>query len=65
MAEWISIEKWHECAQMEHPGMVFELRNREGHTLRTRCTAIVPAAPFDWKSGPIEFRLVAGELPQH
>lgn len=65
MAEWISIDKWPSCVELERPGIVFELRNEEGLTLLSACTAAVPAAQFDWRSPPAEFRPVEEPAPQH
>ncbi len=65
MAEWMSIDHWPSCVELERPGIVFELRNAEGLTLLSPCTATDPAAPFDWRSPPAEFRLVGEPAPQH
>jgi hypothetical protein len=65
MSEWIAIEQWAECRQMERPGIVFELRNKEGLSLVTPCVFPVPEAPFDWASRPVQFRAVAEAPPVH
>lgn len=58
MSDWIAIAQWQECQQMARPGIVFELQNADGLSLFTRCTATVPATPFDWKSPPVRFRAI-------
>jgi hypothetical protein len=65
MSEWTGIAQWQQCQAQAHPGVVFELRNAEGQSLFTACVPQVPPAPFDWKSPPIEFRVVAAPRPQH
>jgi hypothetical protein len=62
MSDWIAIAQWHQCRDLERPGIVFELQNVDGRSLFSRCTHEVPKAPFDWTSPPIRFRPVA-ELP--
>jgi hypothetical protein len=64
MAEWIDFDRWPECPQMERPGYVFEVTNAEQQTLLTPC--VVPLeVPFDWRSPPLKFRLVAEPEPRH
>jgi hypothetical protein len=65
MSEWMAIAQWHECAKMTRPGIVFELKNAEGLTLLTSCTAAVPGTPYGWKSPPVMFRAVEAPRPQH
>jgi hypothetical protein len=65
MGEWLAIAEWQKCIEMARPGVIFELRNREGNSLFSPCTAFLPAAPFDWKSPAIEFRAVPEPAPQH
>jgi len=65
MSEWMAIAQWHECEKLTRPGIVFELRNAEGKTMLSPCVAQVPAPPFDWKSPPVKFRVVAAPRPQH
>ena len=65
VADWVDISKWHECAAMERPGVVFELRNSEGQSLFAPCSPDLPALPFDWKSPPVVFRAVVTQKPQH
>jgi hypothetical protein len=65
MSEWLSIAQWHECKKMARPDIVFELKNAEGQSLLTECTAQVPATPFGWKSPPIVFRAVPLSRPLH
>ena len=65
MGEWIPIEQWSRCAALERPGIIFELRNREGQSLWTRCSPSLPPRPFDWASPPVQFRAVPAEPPRH
>jgi len=65
MSEWVSIEQWAECVRMERPGIVFEMRNAGGQSLLTHCTPGLPAKPWDWTSGPLEFRVVAEAPARH
>ena len=65
MIEWIPIDQWAECAKMERPGIVFEIRNASGQTLQTTCLPEVPKAPFDWTAPPIEFRPVRQAPARH
>jgi hypothetical protein len=63
MSDWIPYDRWQECTRMERPGFVFEVRNEEGQSLLTPCT-IPLQLPFDWKSPPVRFRLVAEPPPR-
>jgi hypothetical protein len=64
MSDWIAFERWSECARMERPGYIFEVRNPEGHELLTTCT--VPLTwPADWRSAPVAFRLIEEPKPRH
>ncbi len=65
MVDWIPIDQWVECAKLERPGIVFEVRNGNGQSLLTACVPEVPKAPFDWTAPPIEFRPVPEEPPRH
>jgi hypothetical protein len=65
MSDWIDIAQWDECHDLARPGIVFEIRNAEEQSMITRCTAAVPAAPFDWKSAPLKFRAIVELPPQH
>ena len=65
MSDWMAIAQWQECERMARPGFVFELQNAEGLSLFTPCTRELPPTPFDWKSAPVRFRLVAAKPPQH
>ncbi|NJL50177.1 MAG: hypothetical protein HC909_00095 [Blastochloris sp.] len=65
MSDWMDISRWHECAQLERPGIVFEIRNRDGQSLFTLCRPGLPPLPFDWKSPPVEFRTIAEPPPRH
>jgi len=64
MSEWISYDRWPECARMERPGYVFEMANKEGQSLFTACTVPLQL-PFDWKSPPLRFRLVQAPPERH
>jgi len=63
MGEWIAIDQWANCAALERPGFVFELRNEEGLSLFTVCAPALPQIPFDWRSPPVAFRLVPEPPP--
>ena len=65
MSEWIAITRWQDCAQMERPGIIFEIRNAEGQSLFTPCVSPLPAMPFDWKSPPVMFRAIPQPKPEH
>jgi hypothetical protein len=65
MSEWMNIDDWQRCLELQKPGIVFELRNADGQTMMTRCTPTVPAMPFDWKSGPTQFRAIVEAPPPH
>lgn len=58
MYDWIPIDRWVECASMERPGIVFEIRNAHGQALTTVCVPELPKAPFDWTAPPLEYRPV-------
>jgi hypothetical protein len=65
MVDWIPMDRWAECSQLERPGIVFEVRNAKGETLLTACMPETPKAPFDWTGPPIEFRPVPEPKPRH
>ncbi len=65
MGEWISIEEWERCRDLERPGIVFEIRNADGLSLFTPCTGAVPQVPFDWHLPPLEFRPIEELPPEH
>jgi hypothetical protein len=65
MVDWIPMDQWVECARMERPGIVFEVRNAQGQTLLTACLPEMPKAPFDWTAPPIEFRPVPEAPAEH
>ena len=65
MGEWMSIDQWPECARMERPGIVFEVRNRDGQSLVTSCVVPLPETPFDWTGPPAEFRAVPEQPAEH
>ena len=65
MGEWMSIAEWPDCRRLERPGIIFELRNRDGQSLFTRCVATMPELPFDWTSPAEKFRLVPEAEPVH
>jgi len=63
MGEWIDFDRWHECVEMERPGIIFEVSNQADLRLFTRC--VVPLeVPFDWESRPVRFRVVPAPLPR-
>ena len=64
MVEWLAIEQWQRCVEMARPGIIFEIRNAEGLSLFTPCGAL-PPPPFDWKSPPLRFRVVAEKPAIH
>ena len=64
MSEWLAISEWHRCTELARPGLVFEIRNDAGQSLFTRCVQPLPAMPRDWRSPPVEFRVVAEEPPR-
>ena len=64
-ADWVHISKWGDCAALERPGIVFELRNVDGQSLFTQCSPTLPPVPFDWKSPPVMFRAIPAPKPQH
>ena len=63
MSDWIDFDQWHNCARMERPGFVFEVRNGEGRSLLTPCTVPLQL-PFEWRSPPVDFRLVKALKPR-
>jgi hypothetical protein len=63
MSDWIDFDQWHNCARMERPGFVFEVRNGEGRRLLTPCTVPLQL-PFEWRSPPVDFRLVEAPKPR-
>ena len=65
MGEWIAIAQWERCVEMERPGIVFEIRNADGNVMVTACVQPLPAAPFDWKTPPLEFRAIVEAPPEH
>ncbi len=58
LTEWLSISEWSRCGELARPGFVFEIRNADGLSLFAPCSPAVPQAPWDWKSAPVEFRVV-------
>ena len=64
MSDWIDFDRWHECARMERPGYVFEIKNEQGQRLLTACTAAL-TWPVDWTSAPVAFRRVEESKPRH
>jgi hypothetical protein len=71
MSDWIPYANWQECVRLEKPGLIFEVVNGEGQSLFTTCSVPLQL-PFDWKSQPVRFRLVAAPpvrrsspLPKH
>jgi hypothetical protein len=63
MSDWIDFDQWRNCARMERPGFVFEVRNRDGRSLLTAC-AVPLQLPLDWKSPPVHFRQVEAPRPR-
>ena len=63
MSEWIAIDRWHQCMQLERPGIIFEVVNGEGQELVTACVGSGPV-PFDWRSRPTKFRPVPAPPPR-
>jgi hypothetical protein len=64
LSDWISFDHWPDCARIEQPGFVFEVQNEQGQSLLTTCTVPLQL-PFDWKSAPVQFRLLEAPLPRH
>ena len=65
MSDWISMDEWHRCREMERPGIVFEISNAEGQSMITHCIETLPKPPFDWKSAPVRFRAIVEPQSQH
>ena len=64
MVDWIDYDQWHLCAQMEAPGIIFEIRNDDGLSLFTPCATDIQV-PSDWQSPPTTFRPVPEPQPRH
>jgi hypothetical protein len=64
LSDWISFDHWPDCALIEQPGFVFEVQNEQGQSLLTTCTVPLQL-PFDWKSAPVQFRLLEAPRPRH
>lgn len=64
MSDWIPISEWAGSQGLAAPGMVFELRNREGEIMFSAASGTAPAVPFDWLSPPELFRLVREPAPR-
>ena len=65
MSEWIDIAHWARCAELDRPGIVFEIRNGEGLSLFTPCVQPLPDQPFDWKEPPLQFRAIVEPPAEH
>ena len=65
MVDWIPIDQWVQCVELERPGIVFEIRNAEGLSLFTPCVTPLPEMPFDWKQPALEFRPVPQPPAEH
>ena len=65
MSDWMNIDQWQRCPDMARPGIVFELRNADGQSIITPCTAAIPTIPHDWKSAPVRFRAIVEPAPRH
>lgn len=63
MGDWIDFDRWPECVQMERPGIIFEVSNKDDLRLLTRC-AVPLDVPLDWTSPPVRFRAVPEPLPR-
>ncbi len=63
--DWRPMQDWRQCVQLARPGLIFEIRNAEGLSLFAECSETPPAAPWDWKSPPVEFRPIAEPTPRH
>jgi hypothetical protein len=63
MSEWIPMDRWAECNQLQRPGIIFELQNAVGQSVFTTCLP-APYVPGDWKSAPIRFRAIAEPKPE-
>jgi len=64
MNDWIDFDQWNNCARMERPGFIFEVKNAAGQSLFTSCTQPLQT-PWDWTSAPVQFRLVPEPRPHH
>ena len=64
MGEWTDFQQWKDCTRLERPGMVFEVINADGQSLLTPCVEKLNL-PWDWKSAPVRFRVVAAPKPRH
>jgi len=64
LTEWYPIAEWDRCGELARPGFVFEIRNADGLSLFTGCSAAIPPAPWDWKTPPLEFRVVPETPPE-
>jgi hypothetical protein len=64
MSDWIDFSHWPDCATLSRPGYVFEVANAQDQRLLTPCAPELEV-PWDWKSGPVRFRLVIEEKPVH
>ena len=64
MGDWIDFDRWPDCAEMERPGIIFEVSNEEDLRLLTRC-AVPLEVPADWDSPPVRFRVVPEPRPRH
>lgn len=65
MGEWIAIAQWAECQRLARPGVMFEIQNADGQSLLTPCVVPPPPVPFDWRSPPLRFRVVAEPAAEH
>ena len=43
MSDWISIDEWSRCLEMERPGIVFQIRNADGQLLTTHALFRCPS----------------------
>jgi len=64
MSEWMNIDRWPECTQLQRPGYVFEVVNSDDQRMLTQCEQKLPV-PFNWRSPPVRFRLVEAPPARH
>ena len=63
MSEWLPMERWPQCIELQRPGIVFELQNAAGQSLFTPCVS-APFIPADWTNPPVRFRAVVEAPPE-
>lgn len=60
--DWIDIDRWVDCRQLQRPGYVFEIVNDSGQAIQTLCQLPLQW-PEDWPP-PTKFRLMVAPPPQ-